>query len=97
MITENNQMPGAVQTPAEWRGYNLEELKYRLALALIKLESHKALLASKLVQGKERGGREEKGFMSGLLRRISDKMTLVDYLLIGFNLSKLVLKLRRKR
>lgn len=97
MISENNRMPDAALQSDVWKGYTLDELKYNRALALIKLESHKALLANKLLSGKERSEREEKGFLPGLLRRISDKMTIVDYLLIGFNLSKFVLKFRRKR
>lgn len=93
-INQKQDMP----VPAEWSGYTLEELRYQRALSLIKLENQKLILKQRFrPEKKEVMQSGIKGLGVNLLQRISEKMTIVDYLLIGYNLSKMFLKFKRKR
>lgn len=70
-----------------WNGYTLEEMQYMRAKVLLRKELQKEKLASTfqemLSQDVIPGG-----VTGGLTKRLFGKITVVDYLLIGFKLSK---------
>ncbi|MGM9804727.1 MAG: hypothetical protein ACI308_11200 [Muribaculaceae bacterium] len=95
-VDSQQQMP--VSTQAQWGGYTIDELRYRRMVTLVKLESQKALLANRIKPVKKpASSKGVLGFTGSLIKRISGKMNIVDYLLIGYNISRFMLKLRKKR
>lgn len=97
MELQTNKADGNQLKNREWCGYTLEELRYERALALIKLENKKATLMQMFKPRERNNAKSSTNFVTNLLHRISAKMTIVDYVIIGFNLSKMLLKFKRKR
>ena len=99
-INQNNATPAATPegTQPEWQGYTLEQLRFQRALALIKLENEKAVLAQKANQKIEqfKSNTSAKGVTGNIFKMISGRLKWVDYALIGFNIAKLVTRLRRR-
>jgi hypothetical protein len=88
-----------VKPVAEWQGYTMDELRFQRALALIKLETEKDRLNQKIrVKIEEtKSATSAVGFSTNIFKRVSSKMKFIDYALIGFNIAKFVLKLRKKK
>ena len=98
MNSENNvnaALPAQSEQP--WAGYGVDELRYRRALALVRLESQKALLVERFSPKKKSQSNRSSGVMSGLFQSIHSKLTFVDYVLLGYNLSKLFLRLKKRK
>ena len=98
MNSENNvnaALPAQSEQP--WTGYGVDELRYRRALALVRLESQKALLVERFSSKPKSNANRPFGIMSGLFQSIQSKFTFVDYVLLGYNLSKLLLRLKKRK
>ncbi len=95
--TPTNNQP--VVPAAEWQGYTMDELRFQRALALIKLETEKDRLNQKLRTkiNETKTATTAVGFTTNIFKRMSSKMKFVDYALIGYNVAKFVLKLRKKK
>ncbi len=88
----NAALPAQSEQP--WTGYGVDELRYRRALALVRLESQKALLVERFSSKPKSNANRPFGMMSGLFQ---SKLTFVDYVLLGYNLSKLLLRLKKRK
>ncbi|MGN0214293.1 MAG: hypothetical protein ACI4AH_05735 [Muribaculaceae bacterium] len=103
MNSDNNiNASASEQSPMQptvdaWKGYGVDELRYRRALTLVRLESQKALLAQRFRLQNKSQNKLSSGGILGLIRTISSKLTVFDYILLGLNVSKLLLKFRKKR
>lgn len=85
------------QNEQPWAGYGVDELRYRRALALVRLEAQKATIVERFKPKKKPQNERTFGMMSGLFQRIQSKLTFVDYVLLGYNLSKLLLRLKKRK
>lgn len=85
------------QNEQPWAGYGVDELRYRRALALVRLEAQKATIVERFKPKKKPQAERTFGMMSGLFQRIQSKLTFVDYVLLGYNLSKLLLRLKKRK
>lgn len=85
------------QNEQPWAGYGVDELRYRRALALVRLEAQKATIVERFKPKKMPQTERTFGMMSGLFQRIQSKLTFVDYVLLGYNLSKLLLRLKKRK
>ncbi len=95
-MTNNNSKPAASgNTESQWRGYTLEQLRYQRALAAIKSEVAKERISAKLSLAKEQAS---SGNVRSLLfgSEVIGRLKAVDYLLIGYKVSKLSYKLWHK-
>lgn len=94
-------MPNQVKAKAEdreWKGYTLDELRYRRAMALVRREVGRSQLDAAFSEMKTRvSDNGIRGFMAN--NSLLKKMKLTDYVLLGFKLSSAVYKLwhRKKR
>jgi len=79
----------------EWSGMTIEELKYRRALALAKIEIEKGVMMNEVHSALN--VTTTKGVAGMLVRRFFGKMTIMDYALIGFKLTKTLSKFWRSR
>ena len=99
-INQNNVTPvdTSTDTQLEWEGYTLEQLRFHRALALIKLENEKAILTHKVNRQLEqfKSNTSATSVTGNVLKLISGRLKWVDYALIGFNIAKLVTRLRRR-
>ena len=80
-----NKLPGGDAAGGVWRGYTIDELKYRRAVALVKLEMQKGRLAESFnattgalaeTRSKILGG--------GGGKRFAGKLKYINYLIIGY-------------
>lgn len=85
------------QNEQPWAGYGVDELRYRRALALVRLEAQKATIVERFKPKEKPQTGRTFGMMSGLFQRIQSKLTFVDYVLLGYNLSKLLLRLKKRK
>ncbi len=95
-MTNNNSKPAASgKDETQWKGYTLEQLRFQRALAAIKSEVAKERIAAKLSQAKEQAS---SGNVRSLLfgHEVIGRLKAVDYLLIGYKVSKLSYKLWHK-
>ena len=82
--------------PKEWKGYTLEELRYRRAMALVRREIGRSQLNTSVNNVKTRvSDNGIRGFMGD--NSFLKKMKTADYLLLGFKLSNALYKLWRKK
>lgn len=73
-------------SPKKWRGYTLDELRYRRALTSVAVEIEKDRMARALsgaVPNVLRGGRGSRRFM---LSKIFGALSYMDYLVLGWRL-----------
>lgn len=84
-----------MDNPKDFNGYTLDQLRYKRAQALLKLEIDKTQLLLSLNQMKNRAN--DHG-MRGLLFRndIIKQLRVADYVMAGFKLVKWYYLLRRK-
>lgn len=97
MMTLQTQSNTAPKSGVEnaWKGYSLEELRYRRALAAIKCEIGNEKVRSSVAELKM--GVRNNGLRSFFFGKdLLGSLKLVDYLIIGFKLSKLVSKVWKK-
>lgn len=96
-MTNNNSKPvaGAKDGDAQWKGYTLEQLRFQRALAAIKSEVAKERITVKLGQAKAQAS---SGNVRSLLfgSEVIGRLKTIDYLLIGYKVSKLSYKLWHK-
>ncbi len=95
-MTNNNSKPVANgKDGAQWKGYTLEQLRFQRALAAIKSEVAKERITAKLSQAKAQAS---SGNVRSLLfgSDVIGRLKTVDYLLIGYKVSKLSYKLWHK-
>ena len=82
--------------PKEWKGYTLEELRYRRAMALVRRELGQNQLNESVNNVKTRvSDNGIRGFMGN--NSFLKKMKTADYLLLAFKLSNALFKLWRKK
>lgn len=80
----------------EWKGYTLDELRYRRAMALVRREVGRSQLDAAMGELKTRvSDNGIRGFFAS--NSLLKKMKLTDYLLLGFKLSNAVYKLWFKK
>lgn len=73
------------------KGETLEEVRMQRAIALVKLEMQKEVLTNKL--SSTFGSRNEVGLLSLFSKNQNARMSTVDYLALGFKMSKWALYL----
>jgi hypothetical protein len=79
----------------EWKGYTLDELRYRRALSLVKREIGRNQLMNSVNDVKTRvSDNGIRGLMAN--NSLMKKMKLTDYVLLGFKLSNVFYKLWRR-
>ena len=87
-INQNNATPAATPeaTQPEWEGYTLEQLRFQRALALIKLENEKAVLAQKANQkiSQFKSNTSAKGVTGNIFKMISSFIS-TNYKIIHFS------------
>lgn len=80
-ITENDM---------DFRGYTIDELRYRRAYALAKYEMSKMRMVEQLDSAKSSLAPR------GLMGKIIGNFNWLDYAMIGFNIFRMLRRLRRK-
>lgn len=91
-MTNNNSKPAAGAGDTQWKGYTLDQLRFQRALAAIKSEVAKERITAKLSQAKAQAS---SGNVRSLLfgSEVIGRLKTIDYLLIGYKVSKLSYKL----
>lgn len=98
MTMPTNMQENANATRQEWRGYDIDELRYHRAVALVKLEMQRARLAesAQSVTGAVVAMRDN---LSG--KRFSGRLKFLNYIVIGYKSMRTVVGLwntfKRKR
>lgn len=81
---------------AEWKGYTLEELKMRRAVALVKREMGRAQFAAK--SGQLKTTVQDNGIRGLLFSKDTvTKLKTADYVLLGWRLISRIVKYRNRR
>ncbi len=87
-LTENNSMP------ANFKGYTLDELRYRRAFALAKYEIAKMQMSNTVMSVRQ----GMSGFGSkGIVGKILGNLNYVDYAILGFRVISKIRKWRKAR
>lgn len=85
----------------EWRGYTLDEIRYRRVLVGARMEIEKYKLSTYYRDFKERnpffGGSGESGRSRGIFSRIMGAFTYTEYAIMAFKLFRRVIPLFRRK
>lgn len=81
-------------TNTEWRGYNLEELRYARAVNMARREIQKSRLQYLTAQTTEQI--KDQARPSALISRVAGAINYVDYAVMAFTIFKKILPLFRK-
>lgn len=81
--------------PKAWRGYNLDELRYRRALTEVAIEIERDRISQSISNAVPNA---LKGRSSGtsMMSRVFGALNYVDYAVLGWKLIKMIKGLRRK-
>lgn len=77
----------------EWKGYTLDELKFRRLLSMTKLEIEKNSIAQHF--DNMRAGRLAKG--QGWLTKVTGALNYLDYAAIGFTVVRKLIRIFKKK
>ncbi len=78
---------------AKWRGYSIDELKYRRAVALVKLEMQKTMLAGSVKSVTNSISDTKARLLGATGKRFEGKLKFVNYLVVGYKSMRMAMNL----
>ena len=88
----NKDIKTVQETDASWKGYTLDELQYRRAVTLTRIEIQKGKMFQQVQSAGINGDFSTKGITGVLMKKFFGNMSIVDYVFIGFKVARTALK-----
>lgn len=79
-------------SPSPWNGYSLDELRYQRAVVLTRLEIQKGRMLQQVQSSGINGDSAARGFAGAILKKFFGNMSFIDYIFIGFKVTKTAMK-----